>query len=624
SGADGRFAFLNVPPGPVNVTVRYPGAPTSQVGPVVVCAGETSKIDVTVEGAEAAQQEPFLLYVIAPAERSETSAEVVHVLGKVAPECKVRVGDEDVEVYSTGGFARDDIPLEMGTNGVEVVATAPDGKTVTRALTVIRKKRPPPSPPSELKVVEPAQDLAVLPGEVLSIRATGPPGLSGYATGLGQPAKWPLAEVVIDDGQPTGRYTAAVRVGTQAFGLALPVRVCLQEEGAEPLWAESEGKVEVWDPAAVRVGETKGERAGITFGTHRVRLGGPYLAEVPAGTRFEIVGARGPDFRIRLSEALSGWVAKRDVVQLPAGTPPPHNFFTSCHIGGDEEYDKLSIRLKEKVVFAVTSETEPANQLYVDLFNTHHATTWLTHKSGAKVIGPVHCEQMADDWVRLTVPLRCKWIWGYWTETEGNVLSLYVRRPPAIAAAGDSPLKGRLFALEAGHGGRSSGAVGLMGTKEKTVNVHAVNELKKALEERGAKVVLVRPGDSAPSLWERARRANEAQADLYVSVHANATGRANGYLRVSGTSTYYRDEHCRRPAELVYNKLLELGWNEFGVVGNFSYAPLRNTYTPAILIEQAFMSHLADEARLLDPEYQRAQAEAVASALAEFFDSVRE
>ena len=275
-------------------------------------------------------------------------------------------------------------------------------------------------------------------------------------------------------------------------------------------------------------------------------------------------------------------------------------------------------------MFAVTSETEPANQLHIDLFNTHHATTWLTHKSGAKVIGPVHCRQMADGWVRLTVPLRCKWIWGYWTERDGNVLSLYVRRPPAIAAAPDSPLKGRLFALEAGHGGRGSGAVGLMGTKEKTVNVHAVNELKKVLEERGAEVVLVRPGDSAPSLWERARRANEAQADLYVSVHANATGRSRGYLRVSGTSTYYRDEHCRRPAELVYNKLLELGWNEFGVVGNFSYAPLRNTYTPGILIEQAFMSHLADEARLLDPEYQRAQAEAVASALAEFFDTVRE
>ncbi|HOW19585.1 MAG TPA: N-acetylmuramoyl-L-alanine amidase, partial [Phycisphaerae bacterium] len=141
---------------------------------------------------------------------------------------------------------------------------------------------------------------------------------------------------------------------------------------------------------------------------------------------------------------------------------------------------------------------------------------------------------------------------------------------------------------------------------------------------RGAHTVLVRPGDSAPTLQARVDKANEADADLFVSIHANAAGNARGYLAISGTSTYYKDKHCRLPAELVYRKLLGLGWGEFGVVGNFSYYPLQSTRMPTILIEQAFMSNPSDEARLLDPAYQRDQAAAVADALEQFLNAARE
>ena len=75
---------------------------------------------------------------------------------------------------------------------------------------------------------------------------------------------------------------------------------------------------------------------------------------------------------------------------------------------------------------------------------------------------------------------------------------------------------------------------------------------------------------------------------------------------------------------MIYDELLALGWGEFGVVGNFNYAPLRYTEIPAILIEQAFMSNPYDEARLLDPEYQEQQAEAVVKAMETFFEMFKE
>ncbi len=625
SGADGRFAFLDVPPGEVTVTVRYPGTSVVSVGPIAIAAGKAATVDVSVPGSVAAAEEPFFLQILHPRDGYvETTAATLHLLGRTSPDCTARVNETPVEVYATGAFVMDNIGLAMGENQVVVVATGPDGETVTRVVTAIRKPPPAPARPTDIAVVRPSEHLAVLPGQEIAVEVHGPAGMTGHVTLLGTSCECPLTERLDGEGNGTGTYTAVI-VPSGPTSSPAPVRARLSEKGA---WfareAETEARVEVWDPQRIRVGETTQDQAGITFGTHDVRLGGPYLAEVPAGTRFRLVGRRGDKVRIRLADSLTGWIASDPVKELPIGTPPPRNHFTSCVIGGDEQYDRVSVSLAAPVIVSVTAATEPTNRLYVDFFDTHFATTWISHQAGARRIGTVTGSQIADGWYRLTVPVKSKQLWGYWTERDGRSWTLYVRRPPSIAEPPASPLAGLRIALEAGHGGESSGAVGKMGTKEKTINRNAVDALRRVLEERGATTILVRPGDSGPSLAQRVERANDAGADFYVSVHANAAGSAGGFLRVSGTSTYYHGEHCRRAAQRVYDALLKLGWDEFGVVGNFSYYPLRRTRTPAILIEQAFVSNPKDEARLLDPKYQQSQAVAVTDALEAFFDEVRE
>ncbi|MBP7937055.1 MAG: N-acetylmuramoyl-L-alanine amidase [Phycisphaerae bacterium] len=577
------------------------------------------------QGKPAGARGPLTLKIMAPSDGYQTVQEVAYLLGRTNPGVQVKVGDVAVEVYSTGGFARDGIPLQMGKNTIAVVATDATGQRVTRSVTVIRKEPQPEPPPSVLKVVEPAEDIVLLPGETLAIRAVGPPGGTGFATCLGSEAKLALTEARNDRGEPTGSYSATVKAPARGSGQAAMVTVSLRRAKNGPtMEAKSKGTVDVWDPSAVHVGECKDDRSGITLGLHSVRLGGPYLARIPRGVRFEIVGRQGANYRIRLSKSRTGWIPVDDVARLPEGTLVPHNYFTSCEVNGDEQHDRVTVPLLEKVVVAATSETEPLNKLYLDFFNTHDALTWISHKTGARVVGTITGEQMEDDWYRLTVPLKCKQIWGYWLETDGKSLSLVIRRPPAIAAEPASPLRGLLFALEAGHGGSSDGAVGHMGTKEKDVNAAAVAAFKGVLEGRGATTVVVRPGDTNPTLAARVEAANEVNANFYVAIHANAAGNGRGFLKISGTSTYYRDKHCRLLAQLVYNGLLGLGWNEFGVVGNFSYSPLQNTKMPSILIEQAFMSNPADEARLLDSIYQEQQAQAVADSLEQFLRRVRE
>jgi N-acetylmuramoyl-L-alanine amidase len=131
---------------------------------------------------------------------------------------------------------------------------------------------------------------------------------------------------------------------------------------------------------------------------------------------------------------------------------------------------------------------------------------------------------------------------------------------------------------------------------------------------------MVREGDDNPSLRERARRVLDSDAQLFVSVHANATDTSGGFLRVAGTSTFYKHATARDAAAAVQHRLLEqTGLDDFGLVGNFNYTPIRLVTTmPAILVEQAFLSHPGDEARLLEPAFRATTARAVRLGLEDF------
>lgn len=626
SGSDGRFAFLNIPPVSVKLVVKYDGAESKEVPAITISPGEVRDVKVTIKGAKKAKEEPFF-HIYEPEEGTETTGKVTHLLGRTHPGNRIKIGNEHVTVYATGAFARDNIPLEMGANKIPVSIVSEDHPTtVTRYFTIVRKEPVSPKEIDTITILEPQEDMALLPGEILEIKIKGPSqGEASVTLWEKDRLTLPLKEGIEKDSK--GVYTAVYRIPSDTIREPLPIQVRFQKKNVRPridLKQESKAKIEVWDPTRISIGETKEESTAITLGTHYVRLGGPYIAEVPAGTRFEITGKKGDRYKIKLSRSLSGWVDKENVNILPDNTLPPQAFFTYCIINGDDKVDKLWIPLKDKVVFAVTAETEPENCLYVDFFNTFFATTWFSHKSGAKVIGTVTGEQIEDDRFRLKVPIKSKQIWGWWWERDEGGITLFIKRAPAIAAAPESPLKDLTIAIEAGHGGSGSGAVGNMGANEKTINYNAVKAVRKIMEEKGARVVEVRPGDSSPTLSKRVESAVEAGADFFLSIHANAAGTDRGFLRVSGTSTYYKDKHCQLVAKLVYDELLKLDWGEFGVVGNFHYYPLRNTYMPSMLVEQAFMSHPGDEARMLEPEYQKAQAEAIVKGMEKFLDSVRE
>ena len=132
----------------------------------------------------------------------------------------------------------------------------------------------------------------------------------------------------------------------------------------------------------------------------------------------------------------------------------------------------------------------------------------------------------------------------------------------------------------------------------------------------GAEILQVRDSDKDMTLLEKRDIVQSSDADLLISIHANAAG--GGYLRVPGTSTYYNNPFWAPLAENIYSRLLELELEEFGVVGSFNYTVIRVSQMPSILVEQAFMSHAEDEEKLADPHFRQQMAQKIYEGIVDY------
>lgn len=627
SSSDGYFAFLKIPAGNVYLTAEYPGCKKIFSGGIEVPIGQTKEVSLTLNNVSSFKKKPFL-QILNLNDGQETSSEKIHMMGRTVPGTSVKMNGKELEVYGTGSFVSDNNMLKVGPNEWVFELEDQKGRKMTRTFTVVRteaKAKPVKKQVEEAgspiapSLVYPDKNQTLLAGDELRMQVKYEAGhqlfvrigtLEVPLTAVND--KSDLYSSVFDIPKPFSLKKSAYRIysKTKKWGI-FP---------SSELLITSKKTLQVW-PSSVIIRSTDDE-TGIKTGTHSVRLGGPYLSELPAGTFMEAIGKEKGYYKVKLSATQVGYVDDEEAEIVPERIARPHGKFSYCIINGDEKEDRFWIPMSEKVVYALSTEIDGGNKIILDLYNSHLAATWFSHKSGSKWIGDIRPEQVEEDHVRLTIPIKSKQIWGYWMERKGSSLTLHVSRPPVMD--GDNLIKGLTFAVEAGHGGSDSGARGKLGTKEKEVNVMAAKALRKELEKRGAKVVFMRPGDSRPNYNGRYAFAINADADLVISLHANAAGVGRGYLSVSGTSTYYKAPHCYLFAKTIYDELLKLGWREYGVVGNFNYWPIRQTRFPSMLVEQAFMSNPSDEARLLDPDYQKNQAVAIADGIQKFLVEVKE
>ena len=180
----------------------------------------------------------------------------------------------------------------------------------------------------------------------------------------------------------------------------------------------------------------------------------------------------------------------------------------------------------------------------------------------------------------------------------------------------------RTIFLDPGHGGRDSGAY-YYNVAEKDLNMQVYRKLRKKLEELGYKVLTSRDSDiDVDFVTERSRMVNKTNSDIFISIHFNATGSA--YSRASGIQTYsYSDDpdypskinpywhnhpdrmsESKRLAAAIHSSLLaETGAKDAGLLER-SFAVLRETAKPAVLLELGYMDNFAENQQIRDSHYQ--------------------
>ncbi|QDF96407.1 N-acetylmuramoyl-L-alanine amidase [Azoarcus sp. DD4] len=235
------------------------------------------------------------------------------------------------------------------------------------------------------------------------------------------------------------------------------------------------------------------------------------------------------------------------------------------------------------------------------------------------------------------------------------------------AAKRNVPQVNRLFTvvLDPGHGGEDPGAVGRAGSYEKNVTLSIGRRLKRKIDsDPGMRAVLTRDGDFFVPLAQRVTRARKVQADLFVSIHADAfvrpeargssvfvlseSGASSSAARwlaqkendadlIGGVNLARQDGHLARTLldlsqTATINDSLKLGKAVLSELGDINtlhkahveqagFAVLKAPDIPSILVETAFISNPEEERRLNDDAYQDKMADAILRGIKRYFEN---
>lgn len=183
---------------------------------------------------------------------------------------------------------------------------------------------------------------------------------------------------------------------------------------------------------------------------------------------------------------------------------------------------------------------------------------------------------------------------------------------------------GKLIALDDGHG------MGTAGKRtpifpdgsfmhENEFNRAVVGKLDTILKRCGFDTLMVAPTDADTSLSARVRTADDAKADLYISIHANALNGVWGDAQGVGTYYYPTSNTGKRLANLIQGRLVGGTTQKNRGIKSANFYVLRATDMPAALVEAAFMDNMTEALLLKSDEFREEVAEEVAQAVCDYF-----
>ena len=385
---------------------------------------------------------------------------------------------------------------------------------------------------------------------------------------------------------------------------------------------------------------------------------------------------------------------------------------TFTRVWAGPEYTRVTLESNLPIKYTLSLQSSP-DQIILDLENTglNPPLGSLSNKIDPKdpLIKKANIEYLPSNGVRLTLALKTKAVpraftldpmgkFGYRlvldvfppdraasaSEQHDDPLMALVKaseqkivtkakstHKPEIALASFNPRpekqKTIIVAIDAGHGGKDPGAIGPKGSQEKDITLSIAKKLKAKIDkEPGMHAVLTRTGDYFLPLAVRRTKARSANADLFISVHADAVPRndargssvyalsENGATsttaswlaqkenesdRIGGIKLNTKDHYLRKTLidlsiNATINDSIKLAGTVLSAIGNVNhlhkrqveqagFAVLKSPDIPSILVETAFISNPSEEEKLRNEHYQDKMATAIVSGIKRYFNNTR-
>ncbi|WP_096153234.1 MULTISPECIES: SH3 domain-containing protein [Bacillus] len=216
---------------------------------------------------------------------------------------------------------------------------------------------------------------------------------------------------------------------------------------------------------------------------------------------------------------------------------------------------------------------------------------------------------MEKDWYKISLRDGSEaYIAGWIVQTLGNV-------PTVTRTGSSSPLKNKTIVIDAGHGGKDVGAIGVSGAYEKDITIRTAKLLYDKLVAAGANVHMTRNNDTSISLRDRVQVSHRQKADAFISVHYDSIDIPS----VRGTTTYYLSNESKKLAEHIHNALIQSTNLRDRKVNKGNFLVLRENKQPSVLLELGYISNREEEAIILSADYQNKAATAIFQGLLQHF-----
>src|SRR6476660_1381084 len=181
------------------------------------------------------------------------------------------------------------------------------------------------------------------------------------------------------------------------------------------------------------------------------------------------------------------------------------------------------------------------------------------------------------------------------------------------AAVKDTSKTFKIVVVDAGHGGKDSGAYRRYGPPEKVVALDVAQRLNRKLRESQLKTVMTRDSDVFIELNDRVAIENKQKNAIFVSIHFNDSRKRGTH----GFETYYHSGASVDLANRIQQKLMTIPNSANGGIHTANFRVLRLANCPAVLVECGYLSNRSEGQQARDSEYRDLLADRIAEAIVE-------